>query len=102
VTSPTLPLKPVGKGAGLYPQRTFFPETGSWPRCIRLSSGARVFKIHAQVGGFDLRAPDLDAVWGLLADTATPVIVHVGSGPVRGRPSPDRTSSRECSVAIRS
>ena len=65
------------------PSATFFPEDGVLAQVhSALERGARVFKIHAQVGGFDLRAPALDAVWGLLADTATPVIVHVGSSPV--------------------
>jgi predicted TIM-barrel fold metal-dependent hydrolase len=41
-----------------------------------------VFKVHLQVSGFDPRDPALDEVWGLLADTGTPVVVHAGSGPV--------------------
>ena len=52
-----------------------------------LARGARVFKVHAQVGGFDLREQALDEVWGLLADAAVPVVLHVGSGPVP-RPGP--------------
>ena len=47
-----------------------------------LDRGARIFKLHLQVGGFDPRAAELDAVWALLAETGTPVVVHAGSGPV--------------------
>jgi hypothetical protein len=75
------------------PSATFFPEDGVLAQVrSALERGARVFKIHAQVGGFDLRAPALDEVWGLLAETATPVVVHVGSGPVprAGFTGPDK------------
>ena len=62
---------------------TFFPEPGVEEYVEqRLSGGAQVFKVHVQVGGFDLRAPELDPVWGLLAEAGTPVVVHAGSGPV--------------------
>jgi hypothetical protein len=65
------------------PSATFFPEDGVLSQVrSALERGARVFKIHAQVGGFDLREDTLDEVWGLLADAAIPVVVHVGSGPV--------------------
>jgi uncharacterized protein len=65
------------------PSATFFPEDGVLSQVrSALERGARVFKIHAQVGGFDLRENALDEVWGLLADAAIPVVVHVGSGPV--------------------
>ena len=65
------------------PSATFYPEEGVLDQVrSALDRGARVFKIHAQVGGFDLREPILDPVWGLLAETGVPVVVHVGSGPV--------------------
>lgn len=65
------------------PSATFFPEDGVLTQVrSALERGARVFKIHAQVGGFDIREPVLDEVWGLLADAAAPVVLHVGSGPV--------------------
>ena len=65
------------------PSATFFPEEGVVDQVrSALERGARVFKIHAQVGGFDLREPVLDPVWGLLAESGIPVVVHVGSGPV--------------------
>ncbi|MDX6285737.1 MAG: uncharacterized protein QOG53_1222 [Frankiales bacterium] len=64
---------------------TFFPEDGVADYVeAALSDGARVFKAHIQVGGYDPRDPLLDAVWGMLADAGVPVIVHAGSGPVPG------------------
>jgi uncharacterized protein len=65
---------------------TFYPEPGV-ARYVRdaLDGGARVFKVHLQVGGFDPADPALDPVWGLLAEAGTPVVVHAGSGPVAAR-----------------
>jgi predicted TIM-barrel fold metal-dependent hydrolase len=62
---------------------TFFPEPGVEGYVRRaLDAGARVFKVHLQVGGFDPRAKELDAVWGMLAEAGVPALVHAGSGPV--------------------
>ena len=62
---------------------TFFPEPGVLEYVERrLGEGVELFKLHVQVGAFDLREPVLDPVWGLLAETGTPVVVHAGSGPV--------------------
>jgi predicted TIM-barrel fold metal-dependent hydrolase len=75
------------------PSATFYPEDGVLEQVrSALERGARVFKIHAQVGGFDLREPILDPVWGLLAEAGVPVVVHVGSGPVprAGFTGPDK------------
>jgi hypothetical protein len=68
---------------GCLPSATFFPEPGvdGYVRGA-LDRGARVFKVHLQVGGFDPRDEVLDPVWGLLAEAGTPVVVHAGSGPV--------------------
>ncbi|MEU3430113.1 amidohydrolase family protein [Streptomyces gardneri] len=65
---------------------TFFPEPGT-DTYVReaLDAGARVFKVHLQVGGFDPTDPLLDPVWGTLADTGTPAVVHCGSGPTPGK-----------------
>ncbi|MBM9506004.1 amidohydrolase family protein [Actinacidiphila acididurans] len=65
---------------------TFFAEPGAADDVRRaLDQGARVFKCHVQVGGFDPNDPMLDEVWGLLAETGTPVVTHCGSGPAPGR-----------------
>lgn len=64
---------------------TFFPE----PAAARyvpaaIADGARIFKAHVQVGGYDPRDRLLDPVWGALADARVPVVVHCGSGPRPG------------------
>jgi predicted TIM-barrel fold metal-dependent hydrolase len=65
---------------------TFFPEPEA-PVYVAeaLDRGARVFKVHVQVGDFDPRDPLLDAVWVRLESEGTPVVIHCGSGPRRGR-----------------
>ena len=65
---------------------TFFPEPGAGAYVEEaIGAGARLFKAHLQVGGYDPRDELLDPVWGTLADARIPVIVHCGSGP---RPGP--------------
>ncbi|MFI0483461.1 amidohydrolase family protein [Actinomadura sp. 9N215] len=62
---------------------TFYPEPRVEDYVRRaLDGGARIFKVHLQVGGFDPRAKELDPVWGMLADAGVPALVHAGSGPV--------------------
>ena len=62
---------------------TFYPEHEAATYVEELlADGVEVFKIHVQVGEFHLDDPLLDPVWGLLEDTATPVVIHAGSGPV--------------------
>ncbi len=62
---------------------TFYPEPEAATYVEELlADGVEVFKIHVQVGEFDLADPLLDPVWGLLQDTGTPVVIHAGSGPV--------------------
>lgn len=64
---------------------TFFAEPSAYEDVRRaLEQGARVFKCHVQVGGFDPGDPLLDKVWGLLAESGAPVVTHCGSGPVPG------------------
>jgi predicted TIM-barrel fold metal-dependent hydrolase len=64
---------------------TFFAEPAAVDDVRRaLDQGARVFKCHLQVGGYDPNDPLLDGVWGLLADRGIPVVTHCGSGPVAG------------------
>jgi len=65
---------------------TFFAEPSAAADVRRaLDQGARVFKCHLQVGDFDPNDPLLDEMWGLLAESAVPVVTHCGSGPVPGR-----------------
>jgi uncharacterized protein len=64
---------------------TFFPEPEAGAYVAKaIDAGARVFKAHVQVGGYDPRDPLLEPVWGLLAESRTPVVVHCGSGPEPG------------------
>ncbi|MEU7026710.1 amidohydrolase family protein [Streptomyces sp. NPDC046275] len=64
---------------------TLFPEPGADGEVRRaLGAGARVFKAHVQVGGYDPNDPLLDGVWGTLQDAGTPVVIHCGSGPAPG------------------
>jgi predicted TIM-barrel fold metal-dependent hydrolase len=70
---------------GVLQSATFYPEPEA-PVYVAeaLARGARIFKVHVQVGGFDPRNPVLDAVWGRLEKTGTPVVIHCGSGPRAG------------------
>jgi uncharacterized protein len=65
------------------PSATFYPEPGAG-RYVReaLEAGARIFKIHLQVGGFRPDDPLLDPAWGLVAEAGVPVVVHAGHAPV--------------------
>jgi uncharacterized protein len=64
---------------------TFFPEPGADGYVAEaIGAGARLFKAHLQVGGYDPRDELLDPVWGLLAEAGVPVVVHCGSGPTPG------------------
>ena len=64
---------------------TVFPEPGSADETQRcLEAGARLVKVHVQVGAFDPADPQLDETWGLLADAGVPVVTHCGSGPAPG------------------
>ena len=67
------------------PTATFFPEPSA-ARYVReaLDAGARMFKVHVQVGAFDPRDELLAEVWGMVAEAGAPVVVHCGSGPLPG------------------
>ncbi len=67
------------------PTGTFYPEQGvAQYTAEAIERGARVFKIHLQVGAFDPRHPQLESVWDLLAQHSIPVVAHCGSGPIPG------------------
>ncbi|ACZ89144.1 amidohydrolase family protein [Streptosporangium roseum] len=71
---------------GCLPSATFYPEPGvlDYVRDA-LDRGARIFKVHLQVGDFDPRLREIDEVWGLLAERGVPVVVHASSIPLPGR-----------------
>ncbi len=61
---------------------TFFPEESAASYVAARLGSVEVFKVHVQVGGFDVTDPLLDEAWGLVAEAGTPVVLHAGSGPV--------------------
>jgi uncharacterized protein len=64
---------------------TFFPEPEADGYVAEaIEAGARIFKVHLQVGAYDPRDPLLAPVWRRLADAGIPVVVHAGSGPLPG------------------
>ncbi len=70
---------------GAVPTATLYPE----PDVVdylgaAVEAGARVVKVHVQVGGFDPRDPLLEPAWGLLAEAGVPAVVHCGDGPIPG------------------
>lgn len=75
----------AGRADGAVPTATLFAEPGvDRYLAAALRAGARVVKVHVQVGGFDPRDEVLRPAWGLLAETGVPVVVHCGHGPLRG------------------
>jgi predicted TIM-barrel fold metal-dependent hydrolase len=65
---------------------TFFAEpTAAQYVPQAIADGARIFKVHIQVGDFSPDDPVLRPVWGSLEDSGTPVLIHCGSGPAPGR-----------------
>lgn len=62
---------------------TLYPEADAAAYVpARIAAGVQVFKMHVQVGGFDVRDPLLAPAWAALEEAGTPVVLHAGSGPV--------------------
>jgi predicted TIM-barrel fold metal-dependent hydrolase len=62
---------------------TFYPEPGVVDYVSdALASGVEVFKLHLQVGRFGPDTPELDPVWGLVADAGVPIVMHAGHAPI--------------------
>ncbi|WP_320775841.1 amidohydrolase family protein [Streptomyces sp. CRN 30] len=66
--------------ATLYPE----PDVETYVR-EAVEAGARVFKAHVQVGGYDPADELLRPAWGVLAEARVPVVIHCGSGPAPGK-----------------
>lgn len=49
-----------------------------------LAAGAKLFKVHIQVGGFSPDDPVLDPAWAALAEAQMPIVIHAGSRPLPG------------------
>jgi predicted TIM-barrel fold metal-dependent hydrolase len=64
---------------------TFYPESGVAAYVEEaLAAGARLFKVHVEVGGFAPDDPTLDGAWEVLAARHIPVVIHCGSAPLTG------------------
>jgi len=64
---------------------TFYPEPEAATYVPELiDAGVEVFKVHVQVGDFAPNDPLLEPVWGALAESGTPIVLHAGSGPAPG------------------
>lgn len=66
--------------ATLYPE----PGVGAYVAAA-VEDGARLFKVHVEVGDFSPDDARLDEAWGVLAAHRVPVVIHSGSAPVPGR-----------------
>ena len=65
---------------------TFYPEEGAAGyTAAAIRAGAQIFKVHVQVGDYDLADPLLDDVWSTLEESRTPIVAHAGNGPAPGR-----------------
>lgn len=64
---------------------TFYPEPGvvDYVRTA-LGDGARLFKLHVQVGRIPPDAAPLEPVWELLAEAGASTVLHAGSAPLEG------------------
>ncbi|WP_349826959.1 amidohydrolase family protein [Brevibacterium litoralis] len=64
---------------------TLYPEEGVGDYVeAALESGARLFKMHVQVGEFAPDDPLLDPAWAALQEAGVPVVIHAGSSPLPG------------------
>ncbi|TXH43652.1 MAG: amidohydrolase [Actinobacteria bacterium] len=65
---------------------TVFPEQGAAEYTEEaIAGGARLFKVHLEVGGFAADDPLLTGAWSVLAESRTPVVMHAGSAPLAGK-----------------
>ena len=70
---------------GAVPTATLYPDPDVADYLgAAVAGGARVVKVHVQVGAFDPRDPLLRPAWGLLAEAGVPAVVHCGHGPIPG------------------
>ncbi|WP_246490474.1 amidohydrolase family protein [Brevibacterium oceani] len=49
-----------------------------------LAAGAKLFKVHIQVGGFSPDDRVLDPAWRALEEAQVPIVIHAGSRPLPG------------------
>jgi uncharacterized protein len=71
---------------GCVPSATFFPEPGVGEYVDEaLAAGAKVFKLHLQVGAYDPRDLLLEPAWARCEDAGSLLVVHCASGPAPGK-----------------
>jgi hypothetical protein len=64
---------------------TMYPEPGAGAYVAdALAAGARLFKVHVQVGRFGPDDPLLEPAWAALEEAAVPTVIHAGSKPLAG------------------
>lgn len=64
---------------------TFYPEARAGDDvAAALEAGARLFKLHVQVGRFSPDDALLEPAWGLVEAAGAPVVLHAGSAPLPG------------------
>lgn len=64
---------------------TVFPEDGAAAYTeASVLAGARLFKVHLEVGRFAADDARLDGAWSVLAEAGVPVVMHAGSAPLPG------------------
>ncbi len=72
--------------AQVVPSATLYPEPGVTAyAAAALDAGARIFKIHVDVGDFDPNDARLDDAWGMVQDAGASVVAHIGSAPLPAR-----------------
>jgi predicted TIM-barrel fold metal-dependent hydrolase len=75
----------AGRVEGAVHCATLYPEAGVGEQVARsLDSGARLFKMHVQVGGYSPDDALLDEAWEALEGARVPVVLHAGSAPLEG------------------
>ena len=50
-----------------------------------LAAGAKLFKVHVQVGAFSPDDRVLDPAWEALEEAGAPIVIHAGSAPLPGK-----------------
>ena len=64
---------------------TFFPEPSAAQDVHdALAAGARLFKLHVQVGRFSPLDPMLEEPWSVVEEAGVPTVLHAGSAPRPG------------------
>ena len=74
----------AGRSTGRCTAPPSSPSRGGGAGRRSLESGARLFKMHVQVGGFSPDDPLLDPAWEALERAGAPVVLHAGSAPKEG------------------